>query len=419
MPKAHPLFFEDAPLGAIDLPGGVLALTHGLGSGLAIRANDPPGTVWAIGDRGPNLKVKLAVERYGLDHLRTRHAHDGAKVMPRTDIGPAIAELRLTADGVSVARLQPLRGRSGRPISGLPTPGGAHAANEPAIALNGQILAPDPSGADTEGIVACADGGFWVGDEYGPSLLRISRDGVVTTRWVPAGLDRLFEGADYPVVGALPPIAARRRLNRGFEALALSPDERWLYLCFQSPLAHPDRQAHEQALHTRIWKMDATTGAVAAQFLYPFDKPETFRRDRAKDELKTSDLKVSEMVLMTGDTLLILERGSETTKLYLTTLAEDREVPSTHMDSETRPTLEELSAAREVGNSVPELEKALVLTTDDLPEVGADLEGLVVLSPRELLLVNDNDFGIEGRRTRFWRIELDRSLPLQVFSSGL
>ena len=45
-------------------------------------------------------------------------------------------------------------------------------------------------------------------------------------------------------------------------------------------------------------------------------------------------------------------------------------------------------------------------STDDLTELDADLEGMILLSPRTLLLVNDNDFGIEGTRTRFWRIDL-------------
>jgi hypothetical protein len=50
------------------------------------------------------------------------------------------------------------------------------------------------------------------------------------------------------------------------------------------------------------------------------------------------------------------------------------------------------------------LAKDLLLSTDDFPEVAADLEGMVILSPTELLLVNDNDFGVEGAKTSFWRV---------------
>ena len=51
------LAWRDEPLVEIQVPAGKLRIVRGLGSGLARRASDPPGTFWAIGDRGPNLKV--------------------------------------------------------------------------------------------------------------------------------------------------------------------------------------------------------------------------------------------------------------------------------------------------------------------------------------------------------------------------
>jgi hypothetical protein len=38
------------------------------------------------------------------------------------------------------------------------------------------------------------------------------------------------------------------------------------------------------------------------------------------------------------------------------------------------------------------------------------LEGMVLLAANQLLLVNDNDFGVEGAETAFWRITFDRPL---------
>jgi hypothetical protein len=32
---------------------------------------------------------------------------------------------------------------------------------------------------------------------------------------------------------------------------------------------------------------------------------------------------------------------------------------------------------------------------------------MAILSPTELLLVNDNDFGVEGAETSFWRITFE------------
>lgn len=397
------LAFDDEVLATVELPGGPLTVWRGLGSGLTRRADDPPGIIWAVGDRGPNLKVGLAVERYGLEALAIHGASDGAKVMPCPEIGTALSELRVTEDRVELLRSFPLRDTAGRALTGLPTPGGTGVA-EPAIGLDGQVLAPDPAGADTEGIVATATG-FIVGDEYGPSLIHVSPAGEVTARWVPEGAEAGFADARYPVLGVLPAIAGLRRLNRGFEALAAAPDGA-LLLAFQSPLAHPDEAAHRAARHTRIWKLDST-GAVTDQWLYPFDAPKSFRRDTAEGEFGWSDIKVSEMLLLPSGRLLVLERGSATTKLYLVTLDPDRRTVDAHVLVTTRPTLEEMSAS---GDILPALEKELLLSTDDLPEIDPDLEGMILLDPHTLLLVNDNDFGVEGVSTRFWRLELDRAL---------
>jgi hypothetical protein len=401
------LDWTDEPLGEIELPKRAMRFRSGFGSGLSRRADDPPGVVWAAGDRGPNIKVKEAVELYGLDRLKPLLDEEGAKIMPRLDLGPAIAELRVAGDRVERVRTLRIADSEGRPVSGLPVPGGPHMRHEPAFGLDGQKLPADPSGLDTEGIAALADGGFWVSDEFGPSLVRLDADGRVLRRLVPEGTD--LEGAAYPVDGCLPAIAARRQLNRGFEAIALSPDGKWLFLAFQSPLAHPDEQAHERARHVRLWRLDSETGEVAAQYLYPLDPPETFRRDGKKGPLERCDLKVSELCWMGKESLLVLERGSETTKIYRVTPSGALALPEEHLDDSNRPTVEELSAG-EGDPGLPVLAKHLLFSSDDAPEVGADLEGMAILSPSELLLVNDNDFGVEGAETGFWRLRFDRPL---------
>ena len=403
---AQRLEWRDVSLGVIALANGArMRLTLGLGSGLSQRPGDPKGTFWAIADRGPNLKIKPAIERYGLEHLKPLKKVDGAKIMPRPDIGPTICQLRLDGDTVRLVRRIPIHGASGQPISGLPIPAGT-ADVEPAFDLKGKALGSDPSGADTEAIVALSDGTFWVGDEYGPSLLHVGPDGQVLKRWVPKGLEKALKGADYDVKPVLPAIALRRRINRGFEAVAVSPDERWLYLVFQSPLAHPGVAAFENARHVRIWKLDARTGAMVGQFLYPLDAPATFLRDQKAGDVALSDVKVSEIAVVGPDRLLVLERISRTTKIYEVKLGAKFAVPAAHMDVRTRPTLEQSSAASVMPEDLPVLAKSLVLTTDDAPEMDRDLEGLVVLSPNELLLVTDNDFSVEGARTRFWRVKL-------------
>lgn len=402
------LAYDDEELARLVLPRDTLRVTRGLGSGLSRRPGDPPGLVWAIGDRGPNLKMPLAIGQYGLEHLAAFADTPGAKLMPCPEIGPAIVELQVGHDRVTIRRICPLRDSAGLRVSGLPPAGTDARAAEPAVDLQGKILPPDPGGADTEGLAAAADGSFWVGEEYGPSLLHVAQDGTVRARWVPMGAEALFAGAAYPVVGALPALAARRRLNRGFEGLALSGDGSRLHLAFQSPLAHPDDEAGRHARHVRLWTLDAATGAHLAEHLYPLDKPKSFGRDAARGDVDRADVKLCDVVAAGSDGLIVLERISATAKLYHVTLDPDRALPLLSSDPATRPTLEERSAADQL--DCPVLDKRLLFSTDDHPEISPDLEGLTLLDARTLLLVNDNDFGVEGAATSFWRIELGEPL---------
>lgn len=407
--RATRLDYADERLLTLDWPKAVMRVTRGLGSGLSRAHGDTSGRFWAIGDRGPNLKVKLAVERYGLTEIEAHRTVEGAKVMPCLDIGPALVELRLEGHCVTLVRVLPLLDADGRPLTGLPIPGGTNIDVEPAIGADGAVLPPDPGGVDSEGLAVAADGSFWVGDEYGPSLLHVAPDGRVIERWVPRGSAASFVGARYPVVDCLPAIAATRQLNRGFEALALARDGQSLHLAFQSPLAHPDAAAHRAARHVRLWTLATEDGRLLAEYLYPLDPPGSFRRDVAKGAFDRSDIKVSELAVDADDRLLMLERGSETTKLYRVSLSPDCALDAVSSDVDACPTLEQRSADGTLGNT-PVLTKRLLISTDDLPEVGADLEGMLILDDRTILLVNDNDFGIEGVATEFWRITLAEPL---------
>lgn len=399
---AEQLAWTDEDLGSIAFPAETMRIKASFGSGLTRRAGDPPDIVWAVGDRGPNVKPKVLVKRYGVAAMSSLADEDGAKVMPRLDLGPTLARLRIHDGRVELLETLRLRDAQGDAVCGLPPETSDHARTEPTFDLKGDPLEPSPSGLDTEGIVAFRDGSFLLGDEFGPSLVRVDAQGRVTGRHVPAGTPS--PDTDYATHASLPAIAAKRQLNRGFEALALSPDEHTVFLAFQSPLAHPDEDTHEAARHVRVWRMDAGTLEVGAQYAYPLDPPGTFLRDAATKPPKRSDLKVCELVALADDRLLVLERCSQTTKIYHVGLHSDHALDAGHLDREHRPTLEEASAA---GEPLPELPKTLLFSSDHAPDVAADMEGMVVLSPTELLLVSDNDFGVEGAETGFWKITFE------------
>jgi len=383
------------------MPRGVLRVTLGLGSGLARAAGDPPDRLWALGDRGPNLKIRAAVRDYGLDHLERLADIEGAKVMPLPDLGPTIAELRIIGTDIAFVRAIALRRSDGRPLSGLPLPGGGEVEMEPIFDLQGTLREAD-GGADAEGLAVLADGSFWTAEEYGPSLMKVAPDGTVTARWVPEAVNGR---CDPPLTPVLPAIAAHRQLNRGFESVSVSADGAWLYTAFQSPLAHPDKAAGECARHARIWKL-AATGQVVGQYLYPFDRPRSFERDAKAGDVKRGDLKICELTWIGPDRLLVLERISRTAKIYRVELT-GFETPPQHLDIKTRPSLEAMDPDEFGGAGVRPLVKTLVFTTDEARDVVPDLEGMAVLSDRELILVNDNDFGVEGVETTFYRVTFD------------
>ncbi len=393
-----PLRWRDDPIGEVDFPGKKLVIRHGIGSGLA-RDPREDSVVWAIADRGPNLKVRTAIDDYGWDAPEACRGQDDAKVMPNLEFGPYLAKLRIGDQEVELIDTVRLTDARGDAIPGCPVPDGDHLQCEPSYDFDGRPIAPNPMGIDTEGVAALADGSFWVGEEYGPSLVQVGHDGTVRRRLVPKG--SAIEASDH-VEDLLPALAARRHLNRGFEAVAVAPSEDRLFLAFQSPLAHPDKAAFERARHVRIWEFDPD-GRVVAQYLYPFDPPESFVRDREKEELGWEDLKICELTAVGERSLLVLERSSETCKIYHVELADEARTPPAHLDVDTRPTIEELSATN-APFELPVLGKQLLFTSDDHREVSADIEGMAILTDRSLLLVSDNDFGVEDKSTRFFRL---------------
>lgn len=360
--------WSDVQLDPIDLTGRKLLLTLGLGSALSRRASD--GALFALTDRGPNLFISQAVDELGQTQLAHLRGVAGAKMMPMPRMGPEIVELHVADGAVRVVRRLALVTRSGARLSGVALPGGEM---EAIFDLSGAPIGADRLGADSEAIAAMPDGSFLIAEEYGPSILVVSAHGIVSERWVAAGREAELSHPDLPARGVLPARCVRRRPNRGFEALCVSPDGRWLYLGFQSALiGEPETGAP-------VWKLDARSGALAAEWVYPFDAPESFRRDAARRAVAQTDLKICEFAWAGEDALVVLERIAHSTKIYRVELSR-----------------------------LPE--KTLLFSSDDHPEVGSDMEGMAMLSASEILLVSDNDFGVEGAGTEFWRVTVDQAV---------
>lgn len=287
-----------------------------------------------------------------------------------------------------------LKDRDGRALTGLPNPLKT-AQTELPLDGRGNRLSYDLNGLEPEGLVKLSDGTFWIVEENGPSLTHFGADGRMMVRYVPRGTEIEFEGAHYEARGILPPILTRRAVNRGIEGLAVSPDEQFFYFIMQSPLVNPDIASFRAAKNTRLFKIERASMKIVGEYVYVLDDPRTFRRDPSD---RQSDVRISELMAVGDDRLVVDERTDQTTKLYEINLKPATNILDTEWDDPaSRPTLEQAELFQ--GNIKP-LPKTLCLDSTDVPGLEGRTEGMALLGDGSLLLVNDNDFGVSGERTQ-------------------
>ncbi|WP_109000638.1 esterase-like activity of phytase family protein [Streptomyces rishiriensis] len=365
----------DIPLGAFSnalLPGTVdddRGVDLG-GIGSDIYPAGRKGEFWTVTDRGPNGQIKVG----------------GAKrrTFPVPGFDPAIVRIRVSAKTVKVLQAIPVTTSSGKPVTGLPNQAGR---DEAPYSYDARTpLSYNPNGLDTEGVVRAADGTFWLVDEYGPSLVHVSARGRVLTRYVPEGLN--LTGADYPVVEALPAVLLHRKVNRGFEGLAQLPGGD-LVLAVQSPLSLPDTAAGEASRTARLLRFSPRRKTVTAEYAYRFDPVNVV--DPGEDD--PSELKISSVVAVGGDRLLVEERTDKAARLQAVRLGRESDILGSRWDDDaTSPSLEQLDDP--AGSGVAVLSKRLVVDLGKVAGVPGKIEGVARVDHDTLALVNDNDFGM-------------------------
>ncbi|SEF09219.1 esterase-like activity of phytase family protein [Jiangella alba] len=95
---------------------------------------------------------------------------------------------------------------------------------------------------DIESLVRAKDGTFWVGEEFGPFLLHFAADGTLLEPPVPLPGGLKSPQSPYLAPGETPLV----RSSRGFEAMAASPDGRYLYPIVEGAYVDdPDQRRRE------------------------------------------------------------------------------------------------------------------------------------------------------------------------------
>ena len=218
--------------------------------------------------------------------------------------------------------------------------------------------------------------------------MRVDATGKVVKRYVPQGLG--LTGTDYPVVETLPAVYSKRKINRGFEGLALSPDEKTLYLVLQSPLLNPDLLSGNISRLTRMLAFDIASETVTAEYVYRFDAIGEF--DPTANRPAT-EMKLSSATCRRPGALLILERTDWVAKVYRVDLSQATNILGTKWDDPA--TVPSLEASNDpVGIGVKVLPKTLVIDLHEIEGMPDKIEGITLLDRSTLVVANDNDFDI-------------------------
>ncbi len=284
------------------------------------------------------------------------------------------------------------------PLTGLPNlqagANGLAYTDEIAVDLDNNILANDPLGADLEGIVIAENGDYWMVDEYRPAIYHFDVNGKLIDRFIPQGT-ATAPNPDQPVgtfgTEVLPFVYAQRRNNRGFEAVALEGTK--LYAFIQSPIDNPDvanDATSKASLNLRILEFDIVTKQVTGEYLYLLEG------------FPATD-KIGDAVSLGNGKFAVVERDDNGTSagnklIYQIDLAGATNINNpgnfTLPDGKT---IEQLTSAELATANITTVSKSLIANAAQLGYTGVEkLEGLALVAPNTLALINDNDFNVTG-----------------------
>jgi hypothetical protein len=232
-------------------------------SGLVYLGKNKKNTEYrfvAITDRGPNAEPVGSKRPFLLPQYQPRLVFLETK---SSDLSLHITkEIKLTdPNGARLVGLPQLKDK-----------------DETAVDMKGAKLGTHEMGIDAESLAQDADGNYWVGEEYRPSILKFNKRGRLLKRYVPKGSipELMIQtiNAQYGksvIEEKLPEHFANRTMNRGLEALTIR--EGIVYALMQSELEN------EKDKFIRLIAFSPKKEEVIAEYKYPVQRKKHFIGD--------------------------------------------------------------------------------------------------------------------------------------------
>lgn len=338
-------------------------------------------------------------------------------------LAPTILHFKLdeTNNALKPLKYVPLRGVDGKPISGLP--------NSPADDIpftTGCLSDPlpfDPSGLDTEDIARIPNTNYVaIVDEYSPSVIIANYEtGNIIARHVPSSLSSALDKARYPIIPDIPDIYKKRRVKRGFEAIVVDKDGKYVIAILQAPMLGDDETKTSNNAIIRCAYFDlsiSNQGLPSLRYSKTFTIEASSPAAYENQDNQPRDMKYSAAQYLAKDRFLALERATGQVKIFLVDFSKATNLDNTKYSDNLG--LEEATngiyLAKQVG--VTPAEKTLVWDSAHVVGGSSNFMGtskqegiaLDVSDPTKIWMINDNDFGVEGSgNTALHKISLGRS----------
>lgn len=336
-----------------------MGFSSGIGSGITLKGITKEGNIefYSISDRGPNYTIQCS-----------NHTNDTI-IFPRPDFSPFIGVVSLTPNKSATLTHAISIKTNGQKITGLPIPEVASKEGSSIPTdLTFKLIPADTKGFDTESIDVDAEGNFWLGDEYRPSLIKVEgATGEITKVLTPGN--------------GLPEILKHIQKNRGFEALAIAPNGK-IYAAIEGILDF-NGQTTNSANFIRIIELDPKTSQTRT-LAYPHDK------DSYKTPLAA---KIGDLAAIDNSHFLIIEQGKTgngmRNLIYIIDITQATDISNTTL-TDGRPL--EYASPEELLD-IQFIKKSPICNAAECQWPHEKLEGIAIIDSKTIAITNDNDFG--------------------------